>query len=471
MVGTAVPVYAVVEVDRPNFIVVFCDDLGYNDLGCFGSKTIRTPNLDQLAREGKRLTNFLVPSSVCSPSRAALLTGCYPKRVDMHEHVVFPKTKRGLHPRELTIAEHLKSAGYQTACFGKWHLGHYPDTLPLNQGFDTYFGIPYSNDMNHPDNKRPQGASTRDASWRDQSTVMLWRTPLVEGNAITELPTDQRLITRRCTDKAIEFIEQNSGQPFFLYLPHSMPHIPLFVPDDAYDPDPQNAFKCTIEHIDAEFGRLMKTVRRLKLSDKTYVIFTSDNGPWLQFKNHGGSARPLRQGKGTPFEGGQRVPCIAWAPGKIRADTESDALLSSMDLLPTIANIINHPLPPTKIDGLDVTQTLLSNAPSPRKEFVYYTANGRLTGFRKGNLKLLINPMQRKKSDKNAVNNVMLFDLSKDISESENLADRESERVAELKSLMKLRDLEITTNQRQAWYANEKNPWPDYPNGLIPRAR
>lgn len=452
--------------DKPNFIIVFCDDLGYNDLGCYASEKIKTPNLDRLAKEGRQFINFLVPSSVCSPSRAALLTGCYPKRIEMHEHVVFPKTKRGLHPDEVTIADHLKSVGYVTACFGKWHLGSFPETLPLAQGFDFYFGIPYSNDMNHPDNKRPKGATTRDKSWRDQSSVLLWRTPLVEGNEITELPTDQRLITRRCTDKAIEFVKANAKNPFFLYLPHSMPHIPLFVPEDAYDPDPENAYKCTIEHIDAEFGKLMDTIRSLKLTEKTIVVFTSDNGPWLPFKNHGGSALPLRNGKGTPFEGGQRVPCIIWAPGRVPENTTSNEFLSTMELLPTIASQVGKPLSCEKIDGFDATATIFGNEPSPRTEFIYYTANGRLTGFREKNMKLLINPMQRKESDKQRVEQVFLFDLDNDIAESRNLADQKPETVKRLRQMMIERDKQVTAHQRPAWYATKKNPWPDYPNGL-----
>jgi arylsulfatase A len=239
----------------------------------------------------------------------------------MHKHVLFPSSRHGLNPDELTIADHLKSAGYATACVGKWHLGHHPETLPRAQGFDSYYGIPYSNDMNHPDNKGKPRVSS-DELWKNQeSAVTLWKTPLIGNEKIIELPVDQRTVTRRYTDKAIEFVKANKEKPFFLYLPHSMPHIPLYVPDDVYDPDPQNAYTCVIEHIDAEVGRLMDTVRELGIDRNTYVIFTTDNGPWLSFKNHGGSALPLRDGKGTTFEGGQRVPCIMWGPGRIPAGT------------------------------------------------------------------------------------------------------------------------------------------------------
>jgi len=222
----------------PNFIIIFTDDQGYNDLGCYGSKTIKTPHLDQLAAEGMKLTDFHVPSPVCSPSRAGLLTGCYPKRVGMHRHVVFPQDKYGLHADELTIADHLKSNGYATACVGKWHLGHVPETLPTANGFDSYFGIPYSNDMSHPNHKGKPRFS-QDASWRDQDKHSpLWKTPLMRDQKIIEHPVNQRTITRRYTDEAIKFVEKHKAAPFFLYLPHSMPHIPLYVPEDVYDADP-----------------------------------------------------------------------------------------------------------------------------------------------------------------------------------------------------------------------------------------
>ncbi|MDA1230176.1 MAG: sulfatase-like hydrolase/transferase, partial [Planctomycetota bacterium] len=269
--------------EKPNFIIIFTDDQGYNDLGCFGSPHIKTPNIDRLAAEGRKYTSFYSACSVCSPSRAALLTGSYPKRVGMHRHVLFPQSDYGLNPQEYTIADHLKSQGYATGCIGKWHLGHHPETLPRANGFDSYFGIPYSNDMNHPDNKAKSGLSS-DELWADQQTAITkWNTPLFRNEEIIELPVDQRTITRRYTDQAVEFITANKDQPFFLYLPHSMPHIPLYVPDDAYDSNPQNAYKCVIEHIDAEVGRVASVVRDLGLSEKTYIIYTSDNGPWLQF--------------------------------------------------------------------------------------------------------------------------------------------------------------------------------------------
>ncbi|WP_231603016.1 sulfatase family protein [Neorhodopirellula pilleata] len=430
----------------PNVIVIFTDDQGYGDLGCFGSQTIATPNLDRLASEGRRYTSFYSACSVCSPSRAALLTGCYPKRVGMHKHVLFPQSDYGLNASEYTIADHLHANGYATACVGKWHLGHHAETLPTSQGFDSYYGIPYSNDMNHPDNKgKPRLPS--DKLWADQETaVTIWNTPLVQNEEIIELPVDQRTITRRYTDRAIEFVKANQEKPFFLYLPHSMPHIPLYVPDDVYDPNPQNAYKCVIEHIDAEVGRLVQTLRDLELADNTLVIYTSDNGPWLQFKNHGGSAGPLREGKGTTFEGGQRVPCIMWAPGRIPAGTSTDAFVSTIDLLPTIASVTGHPLPENdRIDGMDVSATFASDS-SPREEFVFYSAQGILEGIRIGDWKYL-----EKKQGKTSKINHFLFNLAQDLGEQDNRYEQEPTVAAKLKSRMEAIDQEITQNARPVW--------------------
>lgn len=436
--------------EQPNFIVIFTDDQGYNDLGCFGSTSIETPNIDRMAAEGRRYTSFYVPCSVCSPSRAALLTGCYPKRVGMHKHVLFPQSDYGLNPAEYTIADHLSSIGYATACIGKWHLGHHPETLPRANGFDSYFGIPYSNDMNHPDNKRISRISSNDL-WRDQSTaVSNWNTPLINNEEIVELPVDQRTITRRYTDKAIEFVTSNKDQPFFLYLPHSMPHIPLYVPADAYDADPKNAYKCVIEHIDAEVGRLVQTVRDLGLSENTYVIYTSDNGPWLQFKNHGGSAFPLRAGKATTFEGGQRVPCVMWAPGRIPAGTSTDAFTSTLDLLPTIASITKQPLPDRKIDGQDISSTFATDD-SAREELIYYSAHGDLQGIRQGDWKYLEHAPRRRRNQPKPKTTMYLFDLASDISEQVNLLDANPDVAAELKARMIAVDGEISANARSVW--------------------
>jgi arylsulfatase A-like enzyme len=438
--------------DKVNVVLIFADDQGYGDLGCFGSEKIKTPNIDQMAKEGRKFTNFMVASPVCTPSRAALLTGCYPKRVGLHQHVLFPSSTKGLHPDEYTLADHFKSQGYATACYGKWHLGHHPETLPRQNGFDHYFGIPYSNDMNHPDNKgKPRGGPDgMDILWNDpESTLTKWKTPLIENEKIVELPVDQRTITRRCTDKTISFIKKNKDNPFFVYVPHSMPHIPLYVPDEIRDPNPLNAYTCVIEHIDAEVGRIIKTIKELRLDQKTIVIYTTDNGPWLPFKHHGGSAGPLREGKGTTFEGGQRVPCVMWGPSRIPANTVCDELMGTIDLLPSLAAITKRKIPSQKkIDGLDASNLILGTGSTPRKEFLHYTSRGELEGIRSGEWKLL----RKKPRNKKQAEMVMLFNLSKDLSEENNLAQEQPAIVARLSSRMQKLDGEIEKNARQPWY-------------------
>jgi arylsulfatase A-like enzyme len=441
---------AVAPREKPNFILIFTDDQGYGDLGCFGSKTIRTPHLDRLAAEGRKFTSFMSASSVCTPSRAALLTGSYPKRLSMAKGVLFPTSTTGLHPDEITIADHLKQQGYATACFGKWHLGHHPETLPRAQGFDAYFGIPYSNDMNHPDNEgQPKGGPEgMDVLWKDPgSTLSKWQTPLMDNEKIVELPVDQRTITRRCTDRGVAFIKEHRKRPFFLYLPYSMPHIPLYVPDDVRDPDPKRAYINIIEHLDTEVGRLFDTLREIDLAKNTYVIFATDNGPWLPFKHHGGSAGPLRDGKMSTFEGGQRVPAILWAPGRIPAGTETDALASTIDILPTIAALTGTSLPTGRpIDGVDISPLLKGETPSPREEFLYYAMSGRLDGIRQGDWKLLaLPPKGGGKAD------TMLFNLAEDVGEKNNLAKEKPELVNRLRQRMTELDAAIGAGARPVW--------------------
>jgi arylsulfatase A len=439
--------------NKPNFVIIFPDDLGYGDLGCFGSKTIRTPQLDRLAKEGRRFTSFTVPSSVCSPSRAGLLTGCYPKRIGMHKGVLFPESKTGLNPTENTIADHLKMNGYTTGCMGKWHLGHHPELLPTAQGFDQYFGIPYSNDMNHPDNKGKPNLDP-DALWKDPSSaVTMWNTPLMENDKIIELPVDQRTITRRCTDRGIAFIKENKDRPFFLYLPYTMPHYPLYVPDDVRDPDPKHAYINTVEHLDTEIGRVIQQLRDLKLAENTYVIFATDNGPWLTFKHHGGSAGPLRGGKMMTFEGGQRVPCIMWAPGRIAADSECQALASSIDLLPTIAAITATTLPADRsIDGVNIEPLLNGTANSIRESFLYYSLTGVLEGIREGDWKLLVTGSDSKNNAPSSKTpQTMLFNLADDIGEKNNLASTKPDLVETLRQIMNQQDAAIQAAARPAW--------------------
>jgi arylsulfatase A len=428
----------------PNIIIIFTDDQGYNDLGCFGSTKIKTPHFDQLAKEGRKLTSFYVASPVCTPSRAALLTGCYPKRIGMENHVIFPEHNHGMHQDEVTIADMLKDAGYATACVGKWHLGHRKPFLPTSQGFDSYYGIPYSNDMNHPDNKdKPSywGPGPSDKLWLDQkSAVTKWKTPLMKDEEIVELPVDQQTITRRYTDKAIEFVTANKEKPFFLYLAHSMPHVPLYVPDDVLDKDPKNAYTNTIEHIDAECGRLFKAVKDLGLSDNTYIIFTTDNGPWLVFKHHGGSALPLRDGKGSTYEGGQRVPFIIKGPG-VKAGTSSDGIATTMDLLPSIAKLAGiEPKTRGPIDGMDITGLLMSEDKSPRNEFLFYNSRGGIHGFRQGDWKYRFAGHRKSVFE--------LYNLAEDIGEKTNLAEKHPDKVEALTKRMKELDAEIAKGVR-----------------------
>ncbi len=451
---------------KPNFIIIFTDDQGYGDLSCFGSKTIKTPNIDRIANEGRKFTSFMVASPVCTPSRSALLTGCYPKRIGMHQHVLFPSSKKGLNPKEHTIADHLKLQGYATACFGKWHLGHHKEVLPTANGFDTYYGIPYSNDMNHPDNKgKPRGGwEGMDILWANpESTLTKWNTPLIEDEKIVELPVDQRTVTRRYTQKSIEFIKANKKKPFFVYLPHSMPHIPLYVPDEIRDSDPKNAYINTIEHIDFEVGRILKTLDELKLSENTYIIYTTDNGPWLPFRHHGGSAGPLRDGKGTTFEGGQRVPYVMRGPD-IPAGTVCNELTGTIDILPTIAALTGEPLAGTnKIDGMDVSGLWKGTSKqSPRKEFLYYTSRGAIEGIRRDNWKLIVKK-PRPRNARKPINprqtnieppKVFLFNLAMDVGEQTNLAEVKPGVVNKLRARMEALDKEITKNSRKPWVKN-----------------
>jgi arylsulfatase A-like enzyme len=317
--------------------------------------------------------------------------------------------------------------------------------------------------MNHPDNKdKPQGGPNgMDELWNDpESTLTKWRTPLMENEEIVELPVDQRTVTRRYTQKAIDFVKSNRDRPFFIYLPHTMPHIPLYVPDEIRDSDPKRAYINTLEHIDAEIGRLLATLDETGLTENTLVIFTTDNGPWLPYKNHGGSAGPLRDGKGTTFEGGQRVPFIIRGPG-IPAGTVCNELTGTIDVLPTLASYLNAPLQDTpKIDGMDVSDLWLGKTDkSPRDHFLYYSAQGEVEGLRQGNWKLLVKrPTPREQqtaqqNDKPASKEpeILLFDLDNDIGEKNNQASSNIELVSRLRVRMDQLDAEITQNARSPW--------------------
>ena len=358
------------EFPHTNFVVIFCDDLGYGDLGCFGHPTIDTPNLDQMAREGMRFTQFYSASSVCTPSRAALLTGRLPIRSGMchdRRRVLFPDSQGGLPDDEITIAELLRANGYATGCIGKWHLGHLPQYLPTNNGFDSYFGIPYSNDMDRVADS-PKG---REAFLKPK--VEYFNVPLMRDTKIVERPADQTTITRRYTEEAVQFIQKNKDRPFFLYLPHSLPHVPLFRSTEFAETSRRGLYGDVIEEIDWSVGQVLRTLRHLKLEENTLVFFTSDNGPWLIFGDQGGSAGLLKDGKGCTWEGGMREPALAWWPGTIGPGQTCAELSSTMDLLATCCTLSDTDLPEDRVlDSHDLTPVLLGQGASSRESILYY---------------------------------------------------------------------------------------------------
>ncbi|MFV0442014.1 MAG: sulfatase [Planctomycetaceae bacterium] len=370
-------------VRRPNFVVIFADDLGYGDLSCYGHPTIRTPNLDRMAGEGVRFTQFYAAAEVCTPSRAGLLTGRLPPRNGMcsdKRRVLFHDSTLGLAQSEITIAEVLKPLGYATACYGKWHLGHQPDFLPTTQGFDTYFGIPYSNDMDRL--KDLGGLNWREATFHPQ--MQFWNVPLMRDTEIVERPADQNTVTRRYTEEAVKFISDHKAQPFFVYLPHNMPHVPLFRSSQFENHSRRGLFGDVIEEIDWSVGQVLDTLQAEGLAENTLVWFTSDNGPWLIWGDHGGSAGLLKDGKGCTWEGGMREPSIAWWPGKISGGRVCPELASTLDFLPTFAALSGGQLPTDRtLDGYDLSPLLLENKPSPR-ETMYYYRGPRLMAVRHG---------------------------------------------------------------------------------------
>ncbi|MCP4711638.1 MAG: sulfatase, partial [Planctomycetes bacterium] len=332
----------------PNIVIIFTDDQGYADVGCFGARGFATPNLDQMAGDGMRFTNFYVSQAVCSASRAALLTGCYSNRVSILG-ALGPQAKHGINSEEQTIAEVIQQRGYATGVFGKWHLGHHRQFLPLQHGFDEYLGLPYSNDM------WPIGYDGKPAQSGNKAKHLF--PPLIDGNeTVAEISSlkDQDTLTTRYTERAVKFIEKNKDNPFFLYLPHTMPHVPLGVSDKFRDQSAQGMYGDVMMEIDWSVGQVLQTLEKHNLQDDTLVIFTSDNGPWLNFGNHAGSALPLREGKGTMFEGGVRVPCIMRWPGRIPQGTVCDKMAATIDLLPTLAAVTSAPLPKNKIDGVNI---------------------------------------------------------------------------------------------------------------------
>ncbi|MBM3879447.1 MAG: sulfatase [Verrucomicrobia bacterium] len=422
----------------PNIVLIFTDDQGYADVGVFGARGFTTPNLDRLAAEGIRFSDFHVAQAVCSASRAALLTGCYPNRVGIHG-ALGPASRIGLHPDEVTLAELVQQKGYATGMVGKWHLGRPSQFLPVRQGFDEYFGLPYSNDMwpYHPEAKPGTYPPL----------------PLIEGDRVINeavTPEDQTQLTTWYTERAVKFIERNKHQPFFLYVAHSMPHVPLYVSDKFKGKAPQGRYGDVIMEIDWSVGQILEALRTHGLDQETLVLFTSDNGPWLSYGNHAGSARPLREGKGTAWEGGTRVPFLARWPGKIRPGSVCREPAMTIDLFPTIAGLIGAELPRHRIDGLDIWPLLRGDpdAKSPHAAYFMYYAQNELQAVRSGPWKLVLPHAYRTlagspggqdgipaKYETARVTAPELYDLAREAEERANLAAQHPDVVRRLEAL------------------------------------
>lgn len=402
--------------DRPNIILINCDDLGYGDLGCYGSPDNDTPHLDRLAKEGLRFTDFYMVSSVCSASRAGMLTGCYPPRVGI-DWVLFPGDRAGLHPDEITIARLLRDAGYRTKLVGKWHCGDQPEFLPTRHGFDEYFGIPYSNDM---------GMQARKDGSRNSNPPL----PLMRGETVYQQQPDQAALTERYVDECLQFLDASDRRPFFLYLAHLYVHTPLFVSEHFMATSRNGRYGGAVAAIDWATGAIMHALRERGLDENTLVIFTSDNGGTRRSRNE-----PLRGTKASCWEGGQRVPCIMRWPGKIKAGRTASGMAASIDLYTTLARLGGAEVPTDRaVDGLDLTGVLLNGDESPRDTFIYH-AFGALQAVRRGPWKLFTCrqsfPSQPPEKDL-----CELYNLVDDIGETANVCDQHPDQVAELTALL-----------------------------------
>lgn len=425
---------------KPNVVLIFIDDMGYGDVGAFGNTRVRTPHIDRLAAEGRKFTSFYA-TPVCSMSRACLLTGCYNVRVSI-PGVLFPGSQVGLNPAETTVAELLKGQGYATACIGKWHLGHQPQFLPTRQGFDHYFGLPYSNDMHAGRNNYPP-------------------LPLIRGEKTIETEPDQSQLTKRYTEEAVKFLREHRDGPFFLYLPHTMVHAPLAASADFKGKSQWGLLGDAIEEIDWSVGQVMKTLKDLGLDEKTLVIFTSDNGPAA------GSAGPYRGKKGTTFEGGMREPCIMRWPGKVPPGTTCPHIAGNIDVLPTLAKLAGAELPADRVlDGRDVSSLLFEADPSPvRDTHLYFTGNGQLAAIRSGDWKLFLAlPPAKKagakaeKAKQPAAGQIALYNLAADVGETKDVSAEHPDVVARLQAEAKKREAEIKAHQRPPGRAADARP-------------
>ena len=413
-------------VSKPNIVIIFADDLGYGDLGCYGSKINKTPTLDKMADEGKKFLDFYVSSPVCSPSRASLLTGCYPQRISFGTfdglRVLFPGQGIGLSTEEDTIAKILKDSDYSTKIIGKWHCGDQEEFLPTNHGFDSYFGIPYSNDM---------GIQSGQGAWQDfpeDSTlakVTDWERPplpLIRDKEVIQEQPDQRSIAERYTEDAVSFMRENKETPFFLYLAHMQVHLPLYAAEKFVNESENGDYGACVASIDWSTRVIFDELKELGIDDNTIVIFTSDNGSRLQ--NQGGSNGELRGRKGQTWEGGQRVPCIVRWPGNINPGTECDQIATTMDFLPSITNLIQGKKPSKKIDGIEMTDLFFSNDKSSKRDNFFYYNEDDLEAYRYKNWKLHLKKEGTKVQE--------LYDLSKDIGETNNIFDENKDIVEQL---------------------------------------
>lgn len=427
----------------PNFVIIFIDDMGYADIGPFGAKDYPTPHLDRMAEEGRLFSDFYTAQPVCSASRASLMTGCYNIRVGI-SGALGPRTEHGIHADEITLAEVCKQKGYATACYGKWHLGHHPRFLPTNHGFDDYFGLPYSNDMwpYHPEVTH-LSMEERFKRWP--------HVPLMEGTTIANpevTDREQNMLTTWYTERAVKFIDRNKDRPFFLYVPHSMVHVPLHVSDKFAGKSKRGLFGDVVMEVDWSVGEILAAIRRHGIEKNTMVIFTADNGPWLSYGDHAGSARPLREGKGTTFDGGCREPTVMWWPGTIPAGTVCKAPAMTIDVLPTIAHLIEARLPDHKIDGKNIWPLIKGEAvaQSPQEAYFFYN-DQELQAVRMGRWKLHFPHRYRtlggrkggtggkpEKYDQGDIG-LSLFDLENDPAETADVKDQHPEVVAGIEKL------------------------------------
>ncbi len=436
MVFLLMNIYGHAQTDRdgkPNIIIIFADDMGYGDIGTYGHPTIHTPNLDRMAYEGQKWTNFYAAAPVCTPSRAGLLTGRLPVRMGMASEtrrVLFPNSKGGLPTSELTIAKKLKDVGYYTGVVGKWHLGHLPDYLPHAHGFDYYFGIPYSNDMDKV-NDGPYLEVLKSPKVED------FNVPLLRDTEELERPANQRVITKRYTEEAVNFINSHKNEPFFLYLAHSMPHVPLFASTDFEGKSLAGLYGDVINELDWSVGEVLDALKTNGIDENTLVVFTSDNGPWLTFGDHGGSAGVLRGGKGGTFEGGMRVPGIFRWPGKVKPGVVME-LGSTLDLFPTIVALTNQQLPNDRVfDGYDLSNVLLRQGESPRNEIFYYR-DTEVYAVRQGQRKVhFITQDEYGNQDQTIHRPPLVYDLGVDPAEKFNIANSQAAFIDKMRELLK----------------------------------